>query len=261
MAGNENLITEYLFDNIGVVELPHIGIVRKISVPTRHGGIEKIKTKNDLLYLSTQDANKKADIYINDIGVSLKQSGSSFSYNRLQRAEILVVFNMLDFESPDPILSAFDKVVDDFHRGIIKGRSRPWNEVFEEDHFNKLLKFLMMDGSPNHGLSTNPAELILQAPPRGISAENIQVFTFDEYFETFKKNFRIAIRRQWVGQSSDTEHHRAVGLAIKEGNKKWVYESISGLPRRSKSTGNSWRDEIDPSERRTVYLIFIEKTK
>jgi len=260
MPGNENQITEFLFENINIIDLPHLGIVRKLSVPTR-SGIRVIKTRNDILYLSTQDANKKADIYINNIGVSLKQSGSSFSYNRLQRSEILSVFNLLGFENPDHILSVFDKVVDDFHHQLIKGRSRQWNEVFEENYFKILLKFLMMDGSPNNGWSANPAELILQAPSRDISIENIQVFTFDEYFDTFKKNFRIAIRRQWIGQSSDSEHHRAAGLATKEGNTKWVYESISGLPRLSKLTGNRWRDDINPIDRRTVYLIFIEKIR
>jgi hypothetical protein len=260
MPGNEILITEYLFENINIISLPHLGVVRKISVPTR-GGIKVINTKGDILSVSTQDANKKADIYINDRGVSLKQSGSSFSFNRLQRSEILSVFDLLSFENPDIILSIFDKVVDDFHSQKIKGRSRPWDEVFEEDYFRRLLKFLMMDGSPNNGWSQNPAELILQAPSRSISIENIQVFTFDEYFSTFKKNFRIAIRRQWIGQSSDTEHHRALGLAGKEGNRKWVYETISGLPRRSKLTGLSWRNDIDPLDRRTVYLIFIEKIR
>lgn len=261
MAGNEKLITEYLFDNIGAIELPHIGIVRKISVPTRHGDIQEIKTKDDLLYLSTQDSNKKADIYINNIGVSLKQSGSSFSYNRLQRADILDVFNVLNFNDPDHILSTFDKVVDDFHNGTIKGRSRPWDEIFTEEHFKKLLKFLMMDGSPHNGLSANQAELILQAPSNDIGIENIQIFTFDEYFEEFRMSLRLAIRRQWIGQSSDAEHHRASGLATKEGNKKWVYDTISGSPRRSKSTGKIWRDDVEDSERRTVYLIFIEKSR
>lgn len=258
MAGNEILITEYLFDNINVIEIPHIGIVRKIGIPTKYG-IREIKAKTDLLYLSTQDANKKADIYINDVGVSIKQSGSSFSYNRLQRAELLSVFDILGFENPNDILSVLDKVVNDFHNGIILGRSRPWNEIFTEAYFKKLLKFLMMDGSPNNGWSVNPAELILEAPPRNITIENIKVYTFDQYFETFKKNFRIAIRRQWVGQSSDSEHRRAVGLAIKVGNQNWIYKTISGLPRRSRSTGSIWRDDIDPSDRRTVYLIFIEK--
>src|SRR6266498_1394407 len=156
MPGNESIITEYLFENINIIELPHLGTVRKISVPTRNG-IRVINTRNDILYLSTQDANKKADIYINDIGVSVKQSGPSFSYNRLQRAEILSVFNMLGFENPDNILSGFDEAVDNFHQGIIKGRSRPWDEVFEEIHFKRLLKFLMMDGSPNNGWSDHPA--------------------------------------------------------------------------------------------------------
>lgn len=260
MAGNERLITEYLFQHIGLIELHHVGLVTEISVPTKHGMLI-MQTTGDLLQLSTEDANKKADIYINSRGVSLKQSGANFLFNRLQRADILSVFNMLGFTYANNILSTLDDVIDNFHNGRIKGRSRPWNELFEETHFYKLLEFLMMQGNPHNGESAYPAELILQAPSAGVNVNNIEVFTFDEYFNRFKNNLKIAIRRQWVGQSSDGEHRRAVGLAKKVANSKWVYESIVGSPRQSLSTGLRWREDIAPSERRTVYLVFIEKSR
>lgn len=260
MAGNERLTTEYLFENIGFIELAHVGVVREISIPTKNG-ILRLQTKNDILQLSTQDASKKADIYINGMGVSIKQSGATFSFNRLQRADMLNFLDMLEFTHASNVLFALDDAIDNFHWNRIKGRNRPWNEIFEESNLYKLLKFLMMDGSPNYGYSQNRAELILQAPLVDIDNNNIDIFTFDEYFNKFKDDLKIAIRRSWIGQSSDGEHNRAVGLAKKEDNRKWVYESISGSPRRSQTTGKIWRDDVDPSDRRTVYYVSIEKSR
>jgi hypothetical protein len=259
MAGNERSITEYLFEHLDVIELTHLGIVRKIGVPI-HNGIWELKTKDDLQHLTTEHSGKKADIYINDRGVSLKQSGSYFLFNRLQRADILSVLNTLGFIYPDDTLSTLDAAVDDFHYLKLKGRSRPWHEIFEETHFSNLLRFLMMEGSPHAGLSAYPAELILQAPSKNVSSNNIQVFTFDEYFNTFKDRLEIAIRRSWIGQSSNGEHYRATGLAKKIENLKWVYEDIKGSPRPSRSTGKIWRDDVMPSDRRTVYYVSIQKS-
>jgi hypothetical protein len=259
MAGNERQIAEYLFENIGSIELAHLGIVEQIGIPL-HRNIWEVSSKDDLLQLSTEDSSKKADIYINNRGVSLKQSGSYFLFNRLQRADILSVFDMSGFVYPNDILSTLDTAIDNFHYLRIKGRNRPWNEIFEELHFYKLLKFLMMEGSPHSGLSAYPAVLILQAPSKDINNNNIQVFTFDEYFNTFKDKFEIAIRRSWVGQGSSGEHFRAAGLVKKKENLKWVYEDISGSPRPSRSTGKIWRGDVLPSERRTVYYISIQKS-
>jgi hypothetical protein len=259
MAGNERRIAEYLFDRINMLELAHLGIVSKISIPF-HGHISELSTKHDLLQLTTEDSSKKADIYINDRGVSLKQSGSYFLFNRLQRADLLSVFSTLGFGDSNNILSTLDAAVDNFHYRRIKGRSRPWHEIFEKTYFYRLLKFLMMEGSPHSGLSAHPADLILQAPPSDITDSNIQVFTFDEYFSTFQGRFEIAIRRSWIGQSSNGEHYRAVGLAKKPENAKWIYESISGSPRPSQRTNQIWRDDVLPSDRRTVYHVSIQKS-
>jgi hypothetical protein len=259
MAGNERRIAEYLFENLGFMELAHLAIVQKIGIPF-HKNIQEIKTKDDLLQLSTEDSSKKADIYINDRGVSLKQSGSYFLFNRLQRADLLNVLNMSGFVNPNYILSTLDIAIDSFHSLKIKGRCRPWHEIFEEIHFFKLLRFLMMEGSPHSGLSAYPAELILQAPSKDMNTNNIQVFTFEEYFNTFKDKFEIAIRRSWIGQSSNGEHFRATGLAKKKENLKWVYEDIRGSPRPSRSTGKIWRDDVMPSDRRTVYYVSIQKS-
>ncbi len=117
----------------------------------------------------------------------------------------------------------------------------------------------MTQGSPNLGFSKHPASYILEAPKANITQANIGVYTFDEYFEGFKQKIFFAIRRQWVGQSSDSEHKRALGLAKKEGNQKWVFNDIKGQPNISKKTGARWREDFIESDRKTVYLIFVEK--
>jgi hypothetical protein len=259
MAGNELDIAKFLFENIGKLKLNHIGIVKEIGAPSSIGKYQAITDHAMLNLIATEDSSKKADIYINGIGVSLKQSGANFPFNRLQRAELLEVFKVAGFESPEAKLERIDKEVHDFHNEIIQGRSRPWQNLFNETDFKRLVEFLMMQGSPNLGYSKYPAELILEAPKYGINENNIEVFSFDEYFDWFKQDLYFAIRRQWIGQSSNSEHGRAVGLAKKEGNKKWVYENIKGEPRISATTGKRWRDDVLEKDRRTVYLIFVEK--
>lgn len=260
MAGNEIEIARFLFDNLGNLSLKHLELVTEIGAPISKGGFTVVTSIEEMALIATEDAAKKADIYINGYGVSLKQSGASFPFNRLQRAELLDVFRTVGFENPEAKLDRIDKEVDDFHKGLIQNRSRPWQNLFDEADFKCLVKFLMTEGSPNLGYSTHQAEFILEAPKTGITQANINVFTFDEYFAEFKKNLFFAIRRQWIGQSSKSEHRRAQGLAKKEGNKKWVYDTISGEPRISKKSGTKWREDVPANERRTVYIIFVEKS-
>lgn len=260
MAGNELVIADFLFRNMTKISLNHLGKLNEIGAPanTRSRYIP-VKDLASLEKISTEDSHKKADIYINGHGVSLKQSGASFSFNRLQRAEALNVFSIINCNNPEECLSKIDKAVNNFHDGIVRGRSRPWTELFTNEDFKNLTKFLMMTGSPNNGLSNHPAEFILEAPSTNINIQNVAVYNFDEYFEKYKNNFRIALRRQWIGQSSDSEHGRALGIAAKKDNLPWVFESIKGSPRKSLKSGKIWRDEVGESERRTVYMLFIEK--
>ncbi|MDP3581872.1 MAG: hypothetical protein Q8S39_08040 [Ignavibacteria bacterium] len=260
MPGNELSVTSFLFENLNKITLPHIGLVKELGAPLSSGSFQIINSSMDIALISTQDASKKADIYINGVGVSIKQRGSSFSFNRLQRHDLLFVFTELAFSNPELTLLQLDREVDNFHKGLIKKRSRPWRGLFSETDFKKLLEYLMMKGSPNLGISANPAEYILEAPASINSSTDIKIFRFDEYFNQTKESLSIAIRRQWIGQSSDSEHSRAFGLNRKSGNQPWVYKDISGLPRISKKTGLRWRLDTPENERRTVYLIFIEKT-
>ncbi len=257
MPGNEKEIARYLVSNKGKVTLDHLGVVNSVGAPNlSDSGCVEINTAREVEgCLSAEDSRKKADIYINGHGVSLKQSGSCFLYNRLQRANILEVFALLGFSNPESMLQRLDKEVKDFHKGNLERRNRPWQDFFNEEDFKALVKFLMVQGSPNVGFSSHPAEFILEAPARDPSDANINVFTFDEYFKEYKNKIKIAIRRQWVGQDSKSEHGRAVGLAEKKGNAPWVFNEIVGTPR------SSWIRGFPASKRKTVYFLMLEKER
>ncbi len=261
MAGNEIETIKYLFLRKDEIILNHLGKLTNIGAPEKDGSITNVDTYEEISRISTENSSKKADVYLNNKGISFKQKGASFPFNRLQRAELLKVFEFLDFENPEDQLDSVDKVVDDFHNGKLATRARPWRELFSEEQFKALTKFLMMEGSPNLGISKNKAEFILESPKILSKDDDIDVYTFDEYFETFKNDLAFSIRRVWFGQSSKSEHGRAKGLLKKPGNKEWVYDTISGRPGVSKTTGKRWRDEIPEKDRRTVYIIFVEKIK
>jgi hypothetical protein len=257
MPGNEKEIAKYLVKNKGKVSLRHLGVVTSIGAPNRRvAGFKELVRANDIdEYLSSGDSHKKADIYINGHGVSLKQKGATFSYNRLQRANLLEVFKLLNFANPEATLKRIDKEVEMFQGNQLDRRNRSWQDLFSEDEFKTLTKFLMMDSAPNVGYSLHPAKFILEAPAKSILEGTIDVFTFDEYFSKYRNNFKIAIRRQWIGQGSDSEHNRSVGLARKPENAPWVFNNVVGVPR------SGWRPSFPISNRKTVYFLMIEKEK
>ncbi len=118
-----------------------------------------------------------------------------------------------------------------------------------------MLDYLMMKGSPKMGRSKHPAKYILTAGlVSGESSLNwhVELYSFDEYFELFKDNFTIGIRRSWYGQLSDSEHGRAKGLINKSGNAPWVFNNVSGEPK------GGWRSDVPPHERKTVYYLMFE---
>ena len=253
MPGNEVEVAKFLFRNLGKIELPHLGVVKSIGGP-RSGstGYYPINDERDIAIISTPDASKKADIYLNGVGVSVKQIGGSFPYNRLQRANIEDLFRQLGFPDIAKRLARLDAEVRRFHEGGLERRNRPWEDFFEERDFKKLLEYLMMKGSPNLGPSKHPAELILEAPSH-IAEQGIRVYSFGEYFDKYKHKFKVAIRRQWIGQASNSEHNRAVALARKSGNAPWVFENVVGSP------NSGWRTDFPKGLRRTVYFLMIEK--
>ena len=195
MPGNELDVIIFLYENIGKIVLTHIGVVQTLSLPGK-GHIYNIA---DCHKGTSDDSRKKADISINDIGVSIKQEGGCNLYNRLQRANLKDIFTHLGYDDVEEKLSIIDKEVVNFHNQQLEKRNRPWQTFFSETEFKDLLHFLMMIGSGNMKVSSYPAELILEAPKNIISNESINVYTFDEYFEKYKNNISIAIRRGWIG--------------------------------------------------------------
>jgi len=254
MAGNELKVAEFIFRNLGKIELPHLGTLSSIGAPmTEPLEFYDLKSASDLRLITEADSKKKADFYLNEIGVSVKQKGPSFAFNRLQRANIIKVFSLIGIDDAEYKLQQLDLEVRRFHEGLLQRRSRPWNNFFDERSFKILLDFLMMKGSPNLGLSPHPAKLILEAPAEWIDVDNISIYTFDEYFEHYKASLRIAIRRQWIGQNSHHEHRRASGLVKKEGNAPWVYDEVAGTPR------SGWMPGFPENDKKTVYFLMIEK--
>ncbi|MBT3690448.1 hypothetical protein HOE31_04795 [bacterium] len=253
MPGNELIIVEYLLNNLGNIELPLLGIISEIGSPKNGPDYTILSRTTDIGQVISEDAKKKADIYLNGKGISLKQSGSSFSYNRLQRADLKNVYEMLNFNNIPNKLSQIDDEVSAFHNGQLDRRDRPWRNFFVEADFKALLNFLMMKGSPNNGISEHPAEFILEAPIIINSLDDIKVFTFDNYFNHYKDKFVVSIRRQWIGQDSRSEHARALGLSKKEGNLPWVFDNVVGQPR------SGWKNDWNENDRKTVYFLMLTK--
>ena len=251
MPGNEKQIVKFLLDTKGSLTLPHLGRIVSIKNPITNGESTEV---SDVDEMKSDDARKKADIIVNGYGVSIKQSGSSYLYNRLQRADLHNLFKVLEFRDPEATIQLLDSLVNKKNSGEISNRDRLWSEVFEFDEFKKLLEFLMMQGSPNYGRSRHPATLIMTAPRSGIASTNIEVYSFNEFVSKFSDSIFLTIRPQWIGQSSKSEHGRALSISKKPGNSKWVFSRITGTP----STG--WRpaSDFDVSDRREVYMIYIQ---
>lgn len=249
MPGNEIAVCKFLVERLNRLNLPHIGIVTEVRIP---GGLSLSSTE-DCVLIHPDDAWKKADILLNGKGISIKQKGATFSFNRLQRADLNSLFLRVELADAAGAISRLDQYVNEFHAGQRK-RDVNWIEVFRnQSDFYKLLEHLMMQGSPSSGLSAFPAELILEAPAYNISEPELKVFTFKEYFQANSSKLKISIRRQWVGQDS-CEHNRAVSIASNPGNAPWVFDGVAGTPR------SGWKLEVPACERKTVYFLMISKT-
>lgn len=253
MAGNEKAVVKYLMDNIGSLNLGHIGLVQKVENPSSNGELTSLSSIEES---RTENSNKKADVFVNGYGVSIKQSGGNFAFNRLQRRYLWKLFEKMQFANVEETISTLDKLIEDYHEGKLDNRNRKWRDVFNHQEFFDLLGFLMMKGSQTKD-SDYPADFILTAPASGLSSTNISVETFEEHFKNNSDKYSLALRRQWVGQRSESEHDRAVSMSKHQLNSKWVFDDIVGEP------DSGWRSEKEfpIDDRKTVYMIFIELKK
>lgn len=257
MAGNELEVVKYLINNLGSVSLNHLGLVKHLGAPRKNEeGFTLLTNEQDLNLVSTSDRKKKADIYINGFGVSLKQEGGNFSFNRLQRKSLEPVFNLLSFDNIKNKIEKLDQEVKKFHENNQEEkRNVTWSVFFTEKEFYQLTELLMMKYSPADAYSQHPAALMLVASKEISKPSDINVFTFEEYFHLKKNNLKISIRRQWIGQDSVSEHNRAVGMAKVLENAPWVFNKVAGKPK----TG--WRAGFPESDKKTVYFLMIEEEK
>jgi hypothetical protein len=251
MPGSENVLIRYLYNKKNIITLKHIGKVLSIKVPHKNGQNIELNESN-INTFSSNDSSKKADIYINDIGVSVKEH-NSFLYNRIQRKNILSFFEkLLGTAKSINITRNLDNIINQYH--ISNGdmiRNVDFIEIMDTDDFYIILKYLMLEGSPMKTSKSN-AELILINNKKISSDNDISVFTYDEFFDVFKNRISFALRRVWYGQKSSSEGKRAKSIISNADNSPWVFNDVKGEPR----TG--WDSEILPKDRKTCYLVFIE---
>ena len=249
--GNERQTLEFLVRNIGKT-LPKIGVLKDVSVPSKNGELVSIKRVEDLDRFSSSDGRKKADFYLNGKGMSHKQMGGSQLANRLQRHSLLGFLNVLGIRDARKVFDKIDEQVKSVHY-YQTNRNKNWRVCFDLIDFKKVLRYLMTKGSQNNGLSDNQVDFILTSSKNIESVKDIKIYTFEEYFNEFADKIKIAIRRCWRGQFSNSEHKRAISLAKKEGNRQWVFDNVVGEPK------SGWNPSFPIEGRNTAYYFSIEQ--
>ena len=250
--GNERETLEFLVRNIGLIVLPKIGLLKDVSVPSKNGELVSIKKPKDLQRFSSSDGRKKADFYLNGYGVSHKQMGSSQLANRLQRHSLLAFLNLLGIRDAKKVSNKMDELVKSVHYHQTN-RNKNWEQCFNLIDFKKMLRYLMTQGSQNNGLSENKVDIILTSSKVIEGVEDIKLYTFQEYFKEFAHKIKIAIRRCWRGQFSNSEHRRAISLGRKEGNRQWIFDNVVGEPK------SGWNPNFPRRGRNTAYYFSIEQ--
>lgn len=253
MPGNEKEVIEFIVNNRSQLNLPIIGAINKIEIP-RGNRLEEITNIKQLYNFYSDDAHKKADVFINDKGISIKQKGGNVAYNKIQRKTLINFFNnFFQNKKSLDILHKLDKKIIDCHKGRIL-RDVDSIDIMNENEFKKILEFLMLKGSTTM-TSSFPAELILIANTIPKSEEDIEISNFNKYYNSHKHNLVFALRRCWYGQIS-SEHVRANSIMSVKQNKPWCFDTVSGQPRMN-DDGNQWRKDIVPQDRKTVFYINI----
>ena len=249
MPGSEKKVIKYLHLRKGVINLRHIGVVSSIKVPSKDN--EEIEVTNQNIDdFSSSDATKKADIIINNKGVSVKEH-KSFLFNRIQRKDIFnFLKNLLGLTASIEITNKLDKKIIELHNNDKMTRNININSIMNNENFKVILKYLMLEGSPMKR-STNPAELIMINNKDIQSDEDICLYTFDEFLNEYSSKISFAIRRQWYGQKSKSEGKRAKSIISNKDNAPWVFDDVKGSP-------EGWDEDIKKSERKTCYIVFIE---
>ena len=258
MPGNEESVIKFLvlaLEQKRSIELPILGKITDIHNPTKIGK-QKIKNTEDLINYSSSDKYKKADVYLNNFGISIKEH-ISLLYNKIQRKHLPDLKRNLfpDREDLDEFLfKSIDNKINEINKG--SKRDIPWNKVISEQDFYVLLEFLMMKGYASDKISNHPADYILIAPKHldEKNVEDIKVYKFRDYFKKYKENIVIAARKTWIGSNSKSENRRAVSMNRSPENKNWVFENISGKPKK-------WDLFLPKRDRREIFYLNINTVR
>ena len=251
MAGNEKkILSFFLKEKNQGRSLKYLGKIHSIKIPYKKELIEL--NANNIEKFHSDDSRKKADVLINEKGCSLKQKGKSFLFNRLYKRDIEVFFNkFFNPKKSKNIINKIDNKIKECHSGKIK-QNFNFLDVMTEIEFKKILYYLMTEGSPNFGKSNAAAEFIIEGEKNIKTSQDISIFKFDEYFEKKKDKITFRIYRQFYGNKSKTEHRRAKKILSDDRNKAWCFDNIVGSPK-------AWRTEINEKDRKTVYMLSLEK--
>lgn len=252
MPGNEETVIKFFVESLQnnkKINLPVLGNLNEVFMPVKDGK-KIINQTSELINFSSNDRYKKADVYLNNYGVSLKEESAPL-YNKIQRKHLPDLINYLFPNKSNLISDIFSKLDNEIEK-VNKGSKRDiqWNKIFSEDEFLIFLEFLMMKGYADTKVSSHQADLILIAPKK-ISFENldkIKVFSFKDYFETYKNKIVIAARRIWIGNKSKSENNRALSMIKHQDNQKWIYKNISGKP-------DNWDTSYPSENRREIFYL------
>ena len=254
MPGNENHVIKFLFDNKNYLKINHINKVKSIKIPKK-GKLIEIKNLKDIEKNSSSDSSKKADIYLNDIGISIKEVNGN-PYNKLYRKDLNFINTFVkDDKITNDIIDKIENRLKLIHRNDLK-RDVVWKDLIDKKYFKPLLEYLMLFGKP-FKKNEFPAKYILVCKKKVFSNEDLKLLTFNEYFDLYENRLSFAFRRVWYGMTSD-EHRRAKNICFEHKNSSnWCFKTIIGKPRKRKDGKSIWRSDISSSERRTAYYINI----
>jgi len=257
MPGNESELIKFIFNKKNNLSFNHIGKINSIKIPRGKELIE-VTSEEEIEGFSSSDSSKKADVYLNDIGVSVKQEGGKL-FNKLYRKDLMFLNYFTNDDSITmSIIKNLEKKLKYIHNKNLK-RDVYWKDIIEEKYFRKLLEYLMMKGKP-YKLNNYPAKYIL-INKDFIAESGISVFNFNEYFKKYTNKIYFSYRRCWVGTTS-SEHKRAMNICFDHKNSdNWCFKTITGEPRNRNDEKPKWRKDIPINERRTAYYLDITGKK